>query len=275
MLDLSPIIERISALLAQGTDASVTYAALEARLALENVAYDRLRHRHDYISHAQLKRWQPGNILTTLLTEVDDATTSTVTLKITAQPVDKADGIEIGSELGFDAKRLAGMWQALANLALHIRLPQNSNDPASNYGEQNLIATKVSEVLKELERLSASTMATSGLPKSGVVSFVCICGEINKRRPEFLQPDKPVYCINPDCREAWSVEIDSGSHRFKRAGFNLDCIKCGSENLVPWRRAVNLKHDEMLRFPCRECGETNTVWWHLMHGEIDLPTDGD
>lgn len=50
MIYLPPLIDRIKALLAEGTDSSVTYAALEARLALEKVCYDRLRQRHDYIS---------------------------------------------------------------------------------------------------------------------------------------------------------------------------------------------------------------------------------
>lgn len=47
MINLDPVIERIDALLDEDTDQSVTYAALEARLALERVCYDRLRQRHD------------------------------------------------------------------------------------------------------------------------------------------------------------------------------------------------------------------------------------
>ena len=47
MLQLNPIIDRIKALLAEDTDASATYSALEARLALEKAVYDRLRQRHD------------------------------------------------------------------------------------------------------------------------------------------------------------------------------------------------------------------------------------
>jgi len=280
LLNLPTIIERINALLAQGTDASVTYAALEARLALENVAYDRLRRRHDYISHAQLKRWQPGQILATLLTEVDDATTSTVALRMSAKLFDEADGterdgIEIGIEVGFSAKKLAGMWQALANLALHIRIPESSNSAVSYYGDKNQIAAKVSEVLKELERLSDGTMATSGFPKSVVVSFKCTCGETNNRRPEFLNPDSLIYCINPDCREVWLVKFEDGLHKFKRASVNVNCSKCGVENRIPWRAALELKRDEMLRFPCQECGEENEVWWHLMHGVRNPPTASD
>lgn len=280
MLDLGPAIERIKDLLTQGTEASVTYAALEARLALENVAYDRLRHRHDYISDAQIKKWQPGYIVTKLLTEVDDAAASSVTIRIMKPPVDQknpdeADWIELGTQEGFNAKKLASMWQALARLALHIRLPETSSDPISEYGDKVRIAAKVSEVLQELERLSTGTIATSGLPKFGVTSFVCSCGETNVRRPEFLQQDQQVYCINPDCREVWNVMLEDGQHRFKRAGINVSCVHCGCNNQVPWRSAMELGRDQMLRFPCDKCGEDNMVWWHLAHGTMHLPTNGD
>lgn len=272
MLDLEPIIARIRGLLAQDTDASVTYAALEARLALEKVAYDRLRQRHDYISHAQLKRWQPGRILRDLLARVDDATTATVTLRISENG---ADWHEVGTEVGFDAEKLAKMWQALASLALHIRLPESSSTPVSDYGDKNKIATKVSEVLQELESLSASTTATSGFPKRGVVSFVCVCGETNKRRRELLKQHQQVYCINPDCREVWDVKLEDGQHSFKRAGINVNCVGCGCKILVPWRSALELARDEMLRFHCNECSETNEVWWQLAHGTMRPPTNSD
>lgn len=48
MIQLQPIIDRNKALLEQDTEASITYAALECRLALEKVVYDRLRQRHAY-----------------------------------------------------------------------------------------------------------------------------------------------------------------------------------------------------------------------------------
>ena len=69
MINYASIIERIQALLAEGTEQSITYAALEARLALEKVCYDRLRQAHDYISHAQLRRWQPRDVINTLMSD--------------------------------------------------------------------------------------------------------------------------------------------------------------------------------------------------------------
>jgi hypothetical protein len=103
MLNLDPIIERIKVLLAEDTDASVTYAALEARLAIEKVCYDRLRQRHDYIAHAQLKKWQPGAVVTTLMAEVDPHIGQTVTLSIGKNPADvtiKPEDVERARQVG-------------------------------------------------------------------------------------------------------------------------------------------------------------------------------
>ncbi|MGB3795564.1 MAG: hypothetical protein WA957_04595, partial [Alteraurantiacibacter sp.] len=161
MIDLAPIIKRIETLLADKTEASTTYAALEARLALEKVCYDRLRQRHNYISHEQLKRWQPGAVVLTLMKEVDAHLGQTMTLKIGKNPgvtPENDDYVEIGTEVGFNPKRIAKMWQALANLALHVRLPKHSNDHISAYGDKAQIRAKVDEVVMELKRLSKGTM---------------------------------------------------------------------------------------------------------------------
>jgi hypothetical protein len=87
MIHIPPIIERIKVLLNEDTEQSVTFAALEARLALEKICYDRLRQRHDYISHDQLRRWQPGALMNTLMTNVDQHVTKTTIFSIGKNPL--------------------------------------------------------------------------------------------------------------------------------------------------------------------------------------------
>jgi hypothetical protein len=59
MIDVQKIISTVEALLADGTPQSITYAALECRLAIEKVCYDRLKVVHDYISPHDLRRYRP------------------------------------------------------------------------------------------------------------------------------------------------------------------------------------------------------------------------
>ena len=82
MLNLDPAISKIEELLKEGTEATITYAALECRLAIERICYERLRLAHDYISHDDLKKWQPRDIVKILIQEVDSSAAETFTVSI-------------------------------------------------------------------------------------------------------------------------------------------------------------------------------------------------
>ena len=268
MINLSPVIERINALLTEGTEASITYAALEARLALERVCYDRLRQRHDYISHDHLRKWQPGAVINTLMKEVDEHLGTTMTLSMSnklaefgVKPAD-ADYVELGTEVGFDSKRIAKLWQALGKLALHIRLPEHKADHISVYGDEVQIRKKVHEVVTELERLAKGSMTISGLGE--VVSFECSCGAKNRRRASLLREGQYVHCIDPECKITWKAVREADGFGFESVTVPVNCEQCAAANHMPWRFFLDMKHDEIGSFLCRECSHKNFVQWRLM-----------
>ena len=272
MIQYSPIIERIDALLAEDTDASVTYAALEARLALEKVCYDRLRQAHDYISHAHLKRWQPGNVVKILMEQVDPHVTATRTLKMSKYPAEEGvrpdddDFVEIGTEVGFDAKRVAKMWQALAKLALHVRLPENKDDHIPDYGDTAAIRKKVEQVVEELKRLSGTTMTFSGIGRE--VKFECDCGVLNRRRADLLSEGHSVYCINPTCLASWKVEKTGDDFWFAPEELFVGCIHCGHQNHFHLRDVMGMEKNEIGRFKCDECSGENGMRWQLFQARF-------
>lgn len=272
MIDLKPIIERIRALLAEDTDQSVTYAALEARLALEKVCYDRLRQRHDYISHDQLRKWQPGGIINILIADVDQHVADGVTISISREPyvegVDpkNEDFVEIGTERGFNPKLVTKLWNALANLALHVRLPEHRDDHIPQYGNKQEIGEKVREVLTELDRLALGTMSFSGVGNQ--LTFICTCGEVNKRRSDLVQNGQHVYCINPKCKETWkAIREEDGSFGFEQITIPVNCQQCSDVNHIPWRHFFEMRHDQYGAFHCRSCKFVNHVQWRLMQIE--------
>ncbi|TPG18529.1 hypothetical protein EAH87_10490 [Sphingomonas koreensis] len=272
MINLIPIIERIQSLLDEDADQSVTYAALEARMALEKVCYDRLRQRHDYISHAQLKRWQPGGVVKTLMEQVDPQVVNTRTLKISKKPhqdgVEPADDdfVEIGTEVGLDAKKIAKMWQALAKLALHVRLPENKDDQIPDYGDKVAIRQKVEQVVEELQRFAGTTMTFSGIGKE--VKFDCDCGTLNKRRAHLLKVGQSVYCINPECPASWKVEKDGDDFWFAPEELLVDCIHCPHKNRFHLREVMSMEKNEIGRFSCDKCGGKNGMRWKLFQARF-------
>ncbi|MCE7798433.1 hypothetical protein LWE61_17990 [Sphingobium sufflavum] len=267
MIKLQPTIDRIKALLEEDTEASITYAALEARLALEKVCYDRLRQRHDYISHDQLRKWQPGGVINTLISDVDAHLTETMTLSMSKTPAsddvkpEDEDYVEIGTEVGFDAKKIVKMWNAVARLALHVRLPKDKNDHIPDYGDKAETRAKVLEVVAELERLAKGTMTFSGIGME--VSFDCSCGTKNKRREKLLREGQHIHCISPDCKATWKVTKEGEETVFESVTADIDCDNCGATNCIPWRFFWEMKYDEHGTFSCHTCRHKNYVKWQL------------
>jgi hypothetical protein len=272
MLNLKPIIDRITALLTENTDASVTYAALEARLALEKVCYNRLRQRHQYISHVQLRRWQPSAIMNTLMEDVDPNVAQTMILSISKDPVqddialEDHDFVEIGTQIGFDPNKISKLWNALGGLALHVSLPESSDDYIPAYGDRGKIRAKIEEVVKELDCLAETTMEFSGVGKE--VSFTCQCGEINRRRVETLRDGQHVHCINFDCKYTWQALKKEDQFEFESVTQSVTCTQCKAENQVPWRFFIDMKNRDIGSFSCPECNCKNYVSWQLMQAKF-------
>jgi hypothetical protein len=273
MIDINPIIQRINALLEEGTEQSITYAALEARLALEKVCYDRLRQAHDYISNAQLRRWQPRDVVNLLISDVDQHVATTRTFYISkgpavpgVQPADD-DWVEMGTEVGFDPKRIGVMWNALSGLALHVTLPKDKNDHIPAYGDKKKIRKKVEEVRGELEQLSTTTMAFSGIGPE--VSFICSCGEKNRRRAALLRDGQVVHCVNPDCKITWKAIEKEKGFVFEAVTVPVNCEKCKAINHMPWRFFLDMRHDQVGSFSCHSCEHKNFVQWRLMQVRPD------
>jgi hypothetical protein len=278
MINLSPTIDRINALLTENTNASVTYAALEARLALEKVCYNRLRQCHDYISHDQLKRWQPHAVVNTLIAEVDAHAIHTRTLMMSRNPAvpgvepDDDDFVEIGTEVGFNPKLIGELWNALSGLALHVKLPKNKDDRISEYGDADRTKKKVEEVVAELERIATGTMTFSGIGEE--VSFECACGEKNKRRASLLKGGQSISCFNALCIRSYTVEIDDdGSHSFTLQAAEIPCAACDKIIFAPMREVTKMKHGEVASIRCSNCDHTNRIAWLLMRADRATNTD--
>jgi len=231
MIDLGAIIATVEKLLAEDTPQSITYAALECRLGIEKVCYDRLKIAHDYIAHEDLRGWKPRDVVVTLIAEVDEHAASQQTMYMTKQPSDAyqvpleniPDGewVKLGTQAGFNANRLRDYWNALAKLALHVALPKAKDEDIPAYGDFNKTKAKVIEVLAEFKRLvEVGGMLTSGAGPT--VHFKCECGRTIQRRSDLLKHEKVISCIGSDCDESFTVLIEGGEVYFTRCVLRLD-----------------------------------------------------
>lgn len=279
MQDLKPTVSRIEKLLEENTEASVTYAALECRLAIERICYERLRVAHDYISHDDLRKWQPSEIVKTLIQEVDAKAAETFTLSISREPIpvesppptredNKAmEWLPLGTQVGFAPQKLGKLWNGLAKLALHIEIPTSKDATVKQYGDIQAIASKVKQALAEIKRISEGTLMSTGMGEE--VSFECVCGSKNKRRLELLKDGQTINCINPDCDESYDyVQSDMS---FGRRAFEIVCSACGASHDIPKRKFEKLRTDQHIHFDCDGCGETIYLSWRPMQSQRTGP----
>lgn len=277
MLTIAANIKTIEDLIEQDTPASLTYAALECRLAIEQICYERLRLAHDYISHDDLSKWQPRDVVKTLIQEVDPGIVSDTTLSISKHSNEENRGkspeeieyLEIGTQVGFNANYLGRLWNALANLALHIPVPKTKTDNVSRYSNTAKTKLKVEECLVEFRRLSETTITLSGFGTE--TSFECFgCKKLNRRKLRTLKDEQTVNCIDPDCDESYKVELADGEVLFVRRKATIIC-GCDKPISLTYNRLGRMKLDEVVGVVCPSCSDKNYVSWRLHRAIRKVP----
>ncbi|MDG2522885.1 hypothetical protein P7B02_15215 [Caulobacter segnis] len=281
MIWLKKHTDQIQALIDEGTPESFTYAALRCRLALEAVCYHRLQVAHDYIAAKDIQGWQPGKVVKQLMREIDPKITASFTLSISNRPVEPdappftredfeaEEYFEVGRQIGFDSEKIAKIWQSLGSF-LHVRLPRDSQDPIETFGSPSAIGKKVQEALTLLRDLEKGTLVTGGFGE--VVKVTCVCGRENARRAAPLENGQIVSCINPNCQERWTVEIEGGSIGFVRRILTIPCHACQTDHEFQEMPLISMRRHDIMNFPCSTCGEVNRTRWILArHSEPARP----
>lgn len=274
MLWIRPRIDKIEHLLGTGTAEGLTYAALEARLAIEHVCYERLRNAHKYIAHEDLRRWQPAKIATQLMDEVDPLVSSNYTLSMSKYPSesssdcgdiadrDQSDYVEIGHQSGFNPKKLEKLWYSLGG-CLHIKIPSSSEDTIEQYGDREKNYQIVSDALSLLKSVSQGNMVGALVPNT--VSFVCQCGSKNTRSADRLHNGQIISCINANCVRKFKVSVDEDELIFQALIVTLKCCNCQAKFEIERSKIPDPRKFGTIKFACPQCKEENELGWKLVH----------
>ncbi len=265
MIDIKSRLDTINSLLSEGTKKSLTYAALECRLTIELICYERLKISYDYISHADLKKWQPRNVIEQVAEEANEDVASTFTISISTTPATEGSEpktqedyealsyVPIGTQAGFNIRKLGKLWNALSNVALHVSLPEQKNDQISIYGDIDSTKSKVIEVIEELKKFKDGNLITSGFGKE--YSFECnTCGTTLKRKLNLLKNGQVINCISPSCQESYDIYIQGDQAFHSRRVFETPCNECNSNVQIPQRQVEKLRFGQSpLLLDCESC----------------------
>ena len=270
MINIAQRIGVIEALLEEASEASVTYAALECRLTIEQVCYDRLKISYEHISYDDLAKWQPNHVVKQVVDDANELAASGFTFSISAKPV-PSDGhpltreyfeaqeyVQIGSQAALDVRKLGKLWNALSRVALHARLPADKSDKVHSYGSSPDIKRQVKATLVELEKLKAGTLLVSAFGPN--CCFSCItCGTEIRRIQKLLKHGQIVNCVNPNCKESYQICKEGEKISYVRRTVLARCDECGTEMAFPRHLVDDLKAGEQREAPCQGCGHLNLI----------------
>jgi hypothetical protein len=269
MINIRSRIVLIESLLSLDTVQGATYAALECRSTIEAMCYERFAIANKHISTADLKRWQPRDVVRQVLEEANAQAAEQIVLMIArpqeAQAVGKLDPadleyLELGRQVELKYITLAKLHHALSNVALHIKIP-NVGEVLDIYGDKERIEEKVRETLSELEAASLGTMLMSSLQSD--CSFECFCGSTIKRKAAMLHADQVVCCNRLECKESYTVSFDGVETYFTRRSYSLTCL-CQQLIDVPDRMVRELKLGDYLVAHCGTCKAETVFKWSLL-----------
>lgn len=282
MLDIAKRSEVIFKLLETGTPQGATYAALECRLAIEYLCYERMRMALGLASYEDMGGWQPGKVVKAVERLVDEHVTAGFTISIAAEPL-RSPGQEmtleelqnlayhqIGAQSPLDLKKLTKLWNALAKSALHVQVPRSQSDQLAIYGDVAQITEKVKECLGELQKVGNGTLLSNGFGKE--LSITCDgCGYMIKRRVERLKDGQTVSCVNPDCEESYILKVASGDEgTFVRRTLEFKCEDCDTLVSLQMRKIEKLGMLDTFDTSCAKCAAHYSVGAHLYAAKRDL-----
>jgi hypothetical protein len=268
MLDVVKRIEVIEKLMTAGDLQSLTYAALECRLTIEHICYERLVYSQPYFSRADLKKWPPVQVVKQIAAEANALIATGFTLSIstthtgdnppkTAEEFAALEYVEIGQQAGFEIGKMHKLWNGLSNVALHVSMPSDSS-AVSTYGSAEAINAKLIEAVAEFKKFKKGTLIGGSL--STQWSFQCsVCKTVIRRNADLIKDGQIISCFNPLCDESYEIRKigDELSCICRQATFH--CKVCNQPATFPSRRAEKLSVGDRITLTCEKCDAKTSV----------------
>lgn len=265
MLNIKKRIELIEGLLLDDTEQSLTYAALESRLTLEYLCYERFKSVYAYLSLNDLKNWQPKHVVKQVSEEIDPHIAEEFTLSISKKPIsgtwptkleefESMEYLPVGTQSGLNLNQMHKLWNRLSSVALHIPVPSIASGQLQIYQDKERIRKKVESTIRLLSKIKGNLLMSGPFEK--VFSFDCLaCGMTAKRPLKSLETPTVVNCINPNCIESYVLAPcgESEDIEITRRVIRFMCHGCNDELEVPSSYFRDLKFEQQLNIKCGSC----------------------
>jgi len=251
VLDINKRIEVIEKLLDTNTIGSVTYAALEARLTIEHLFYERLISSQPYYSKSDLTSWTAAQVVRQISREANELIDKEFEIFISKRPNDpdnpptteedfeSLEWVKLGNQAPLKIRKLGDLHQALSKHALHIDM-RRADNVIETYGDITIIKKKVIQALDEFRLLQEGTLLAGSI--LGEYSFKCaVCDCQIRRKAELLKNDQVISCFNEKCDESYRIHVEDGQITYTRRSLAVHCAKCKTTIDVPTKKIEKLR----------------------------------
>jgi len=245
--------------LASDEDQRLKYAALELRMAIESVTYDRaLAYKSEFPPH-EYETWQPKKVMSVLL-EIDPTADSDSTLSFGIEPSlgqNPETMNPLGTEIVFNLQIIKKHYDALGSYLHAPSLKQTLSGPGPNYSKMR---KRCEEIASTLERVLASPVFNSTF--GAFSSFDCCeCKVRIRRRIPRDRDSLQIDCFN--CLASYTltrteddqIRMDPHQHEILCAN-----ASCGHLTILLRREIVNGG-----AWICEGCQGRNEIQLGLVH----------
>ncbi|WKD48218.1 hypothetical protein [Microbulbifer spongiae] len=241
--------------LSTGDDSRLKFAALELRMTLEALTYERAQLYKKELTEKQIKIWQPRKLLTTLI-DIDPFVDSSPTISFGIEGEDGSPPEEmklLGKETVISLKDIKNYYDRLSSY-LHTptieqgMLKENSSPQRIRYRCEEIVSIMKDVVSSPIFNVDLRDKASLNCYECGseIVRTIppssnelqvkclqenCLASYIVKKLPDRQAHWEPMYdelpCSNPNCDEkqlTWKREF--------ALGVNWNCKKCRGHNRV-------------------------------------------
>lgn len=236
-------------------DSNLKYAALDLRMAMEAITYDRALSFKDEFPEAEYDTWQPKKIMAVLI-EIEPATDKDSSFSIgieesTGKPSQNMK--HIGSEKVLSMKILKGHYDRLGSYLHVMNLRSFHHNKIIDFEKMRM---RCSEIYSEIEGVLSSTLFNCTLGTFSHIECLKCSHPIRKRVPS-INDDSHIEADCKNCNASYLLEPqDNGNYIWHP---NRQEILCGNKSceqvITIWQREIDLGRFWI----CKSCGGKNII----------------
>jgi len=245
-------LKRAKDLLQNNSDYILPYACLELRFCLESITYEKLNTYSSRIPPAVYGKWQPPQVLKTLL-RFEPLADQDFELRICSESslgVPDENWKYLGSHKTFKLKWLRKTYNKLGNF-LHIST-LDSQTKDKNHKSNDDLRKFLKETISQLEIIVKSNLDCS-IGKT--ISFDCaVCSTTVVANIEGVKSTATAQCLNQNCCADYYSSEENGEVFFKLQTIDFKCLKC-EESISIERKKVTFG----TQFHCLSCDSKHKI----------------